>query len=698
MPPPKGDKPPGLDPCPGEALEQLSKSRTCTHGPDPAPPGVDIAKDAPVSPGAPPAIQCVGDGVSGFRTHALYVRASDVADGFAGALPQIRSVAGQADQIYSSSAAATGGSRGIRFVHDSTCTVIVDNVVVSPTGDDNIDNTIAELQSRGYNRSDRKYMIFVDANVICGQGTIQTDDQAGQNNRNNQGPSYGRNDRGCWTGQVVAHELMHNLGGVQNTAPNASGGFHCTDEWDVLCYSDSPNFPAMRTVCPDPALDTTRLDCGNDDYCHTAPQPGSYLATRWNTANSTFLIGGGPGPGQCPDQAFEPDDAVGQARAVAVPSSEQHAYCGAGDHDWIRIDTLEGVTYRFTTANLATGNDTVLDLIAADGSTILVTNDDSGGTLASSIEHVATRTGTLYIRSRHFNAGAAGVSLTYALNVEALCTDQSEPNGSASQATVATVGAVARHTYCVPGDQDWVRFEATAGRSYTIKTQNLAAGTDTVLHLLAANGTTELAVNDDSGGTLASLITYSATTTGPLYVRSHHFNANAGYGTLRYDLLIEAGGVTTRELLANPGFELDANTDTRPDSWSINTRFTRSTSYRHSGTYSGRHSSTTNAAYTVEQVVPVVSGAGYVFAGRVNIPATTDAFTMRAQIQWVDNANVAIGSPITIRTYSAQTAGWDSFRGASRTAPPGAVRAKVLMSLSSLNARVYVDSFSFVGP
>ena len=59
----------------------------CTHGPDPAPGGVDVRVRPAARTFAPlaaaPRVQCVGAGSAGKRVHVLYVRPSDVPDQYA---------------------------------------------------------------------------------------------------------------------------------------------------------------------------------------------------------------------------------------------------------------------------------------------------------------------------------------------------------------------------------------------------------------------------------------------------------------------------------------------------------------------------------------------------------------------------------------------------------------------------------------
>jgi WD40 repeat protein len=146
--------------------------------------------------------------------------------------------------------------------------------------------------------------------------------------------------------------------------------------------------------------------------------------------------------------------------------------------------------------------------------------------------------------------------------------------------------------------------------------------------------------------------------------------------------------------IVNPGFEVDANADGRPDSWTSSARFTRTTGSARSETYGGRHSATTNAGYTIGQTgTGLTAGTVYDFAGWVNVPATTDAFTFRFDIVWRNSSNTVVSTQ-TVRTLSGPTSGWVKLSG-SYAAPAGTTRASVNMVLTSLNATVGVDDVSF---
>jgi hypothetical protein len=88
----------------------------------------------------------------------------------------------------------------------------------------------------------------------------------------------------------MLHEITHTLGAVQDSAPHASGASHCWDEHDVMCYADGgpyyQNGGAPQTLCNQTEQ---AYDCGQDDYFNYSPAPGSYLATHWNAARSTFM-------------------------------------------------------------------------------------------------------------------------------------------------------------------------------------------------------------------------------------------------------------------------------------------------------------------------------------------------------------------------------------------------------------------------
>ncbi len=275
---------------------------SCTHGPDPAPPGFDVKHDVPprsavfrdAARGAN-AAACEGDGISGRRVQVLYVRAIDAPDRYAAYSASIQQWAAEMDQIFEASAQETGGTARVRFVTNPDCTINVANVAINADAVNGFGRMIEALRQNGFAQGERKYLMFADVKYYCGIAQVGYDDSAGADNQHNFGPMYARVDSGCWSARLAAHELMHTLGAVQNSAPNTtrnlngSTGGHCTDESDIMCYSDAAdNLPAMRQVCPQ--THEQRFDCNHDDYFHTNPPAASYLATHWNAADNLFLI------------------------------------------------------------------------------------------------------------------------------------------------------------------------------------------------------------------------------------------------------------------------------------------------------------------------------------------------------------------------------------------------------------------------
>ncbi|MFI5911236.1 RICIN domain-containing protein [Dactylosporangium sp. NPDC051541] len=276
----------------------------CTHGPDASFAGTDVTRSvAPLAEAgtaaqaaAAASIVCDGDGQSGNRVQVLYIHGSGNADRYSQYLASIRTWTAGVDDIYSASAAQTGGTRHIRFVTDSSCNISVTDVAIANSALSDFGNSVNAIKALGYNRTDRKYLMYVDATALCGVAYVTLDDRPGQDNANNSGASFSRVDSGCWSSGPAAHELTHAMGAVMSSSPNHTAYGHCTDDYDIMCYNDGPG-TVMRIVCGDQAQDN-RLDCNKDDYFNTNPPAGSYLATHWNTANNRFLLtSGGSGGG-----------------------------------------------------------------------------------------------------------------------------------------------------------------------------------------------------------------------------------------------------------------------------------------------------------------------------------------------------------------------------------------------------------------
>jgi hypothetical protein len=305
-----------------EAKSRTGASLGCSHGPDPAPPGTDVrlgrglhqvaadlltgleqgeaaAADADATEGSASSllgsIGCLADGLLGSRVQAIYAVADDRTDRSTTVIPTIRATyAPKVDWQINQSAAETGGEAHVRFVTEpgagGDCRLSVPVAHLTAGGDDSFSNMVAELKAQGYNRADRKYLVWTDANVVCGVGSVYSDTRPGLNNINNgYAAMFARVDAACWD-YAEGHELMHTLGSVQRGAPHATANGHCYDESDEMCYDDDGSGPTtMQTVCA--GRNGTLFDCNHDDYFYAGIPPASnWLATHWNTFNSNWLL------------------------------------------------------------------------------------------------------------------------------------------------------------------------------------------------------------------------------------------------------------------------------------------------------------------------------------------------------------------------------------------------------------------------
>lgn len=422
------------------------------------------------------------------------------------------------------------------------------------------------------------------------------------------------------------------------------------------------------------------------------------------------------GPAPCLD-SYEPDGSTGEAKGISAGATQRRAFCADGDQDWVAFTGEAGTHYRIDTLNLATGVDTYLRLYASDGATQLGWDDNSGGGKASRLWFTPTSTGTYYIQATDvFSRG--DTRRIYDLQLTAVaCPDSYEPDGDVGQAKPIALAATQAHAFCAPGDNDWLAFQANAYTVYRFEAINVAAGTNPELNLYASNGTTLLKTTSLAAAGQPVAMEYTTSAAGTYYLKARNAYS-VGNPTLTYDVLITAIGTVTPtpapsptatrapmptatptptpvpNRLQNPGFELDANGDGKPDSWTADARVTRSSAAKRSGSYAMRHYATDNSGYTISQgITGLTAGTAYTVGGYANIPSTSDTFSFKLEVQWRNSSNTVI-STSTIKTYSAATVGWNQAT-ANIVAPAGTTNAQIRMVVSSLNATVYVDDMEF---
>lgn len=252
---------------------------------------------------------CVTGGPTEYYSIVIYARAADDADRYATVVAEVRDMVKNANFKVDQAAQVGGRHADLKVLCDGSGQIIVRNEVLPTSMNlDGFSSITNDLRNKGYTSARTKHWVYYDDGIggaVAGQGNIYSDDRLILNNNNNgvAGPmfsiTYGYlGDTGA---HVMLHELGHNLGAVQNSAPHSTGGFHCTDGWDTMCYNDGGPQGALYTTS---VCGSQIWDCNKDDYFNVNPAPGNYLATHWNIGNPLirFLVFDGItlGPVTCP--------------------------------------------------------------------------------------------------------------------------------------------------------------------------------------------------------------------------------------------------------------------------------------------------------------------------------------------------------------------------------------------------------------
>jgi hypothetical protein len=208
-------------------------------------------------------------------------------------------------------------------------------------------------------------------------------------------------------------------------------------------------------------------------------------------------------------------DDVNTTDSVAVGGARAGTIDSASDEDWFSVSLTAGQSYIFDAHGVGL-SDTTLTLRNSAGTQVAF-NDDGGPGLDSRIEITPASSGMYFLDVGGFGANTGSYSL--ATRIDDVSDDVNTIDSIA-------VNGVRSGTINSATDQDFYQILLTAGQSYTFDAVGVGLSDPT---LAVRNGAgTQLAFNDDSGGTLNSHINFTAPSSGTFYLDVGGFGAATG--------------------------------------------------------------------------------------------------------------------------------------------------------------------------
>lgn len=146
---------------------------------------------------------------------------------------------------------------------------------------------------------------------------------------------------------------------------------------------------------------------GNGSHALAALYTGDSLYSVSNSSAFIQLVSDG--------DAFESDDSQFTAMPITGGQTQNRNFCDDAS-DWIKFNACSGRTYTLQTSNLGSSADTRLELYMPDGSTLISSDDNGGGGLASKIVWTPSAEGEYYARVVQVDA-TTGASHSYDLSL-----------------------------------------------------------------------------------------------------------------------------------------------------------------------------------------------------------------------------------------------------------------------------------------
>lgn len=245
-------------------------------------------------------------------------------------------------------------------------------------------------------------------------------------------------------------------------------------------------------------------------------------------------------PQTLPDQWDPGDDDFSGATNLAVPSGElvahgPHTLTNDDRGDWYRFTLAQGRTYEFSTQSV---DDTFGHLFDSDGATQLLSDDDGGVSFNFLIRFTAPSNGIYYLLVRMADSGATGgYNVTHR---EVVLPDEDgdqwdsfdDTADGGTELSISTLG-LTHGPHAIGGSDpaDWFHFVLIKDWTYEFRGTGEA---DTVGELYAANGTTLLLSDDDSGDGLNFRLLYTPTSTAEYTLRIYERLNRSGEYSLQY--------------------------------------------------------------------------------------------------------------------------------------------------------------------